>query len=347
MEKYWNYILETMVELLNIPSPSGFTYLANGSVSEMLDQLGVSYSTTTKGAIVATVPGKDDTNQRTVSAHIDTLGAMVKEIKGNGMLKLTNIGGLGWANVEGENCIIITSSGQEYTGTMLLNKASSHVHGAETATTERKADTMQVRLDEKVHTKEDTRKLGIEVGDFVVFDPRVQVTESGFVKSRHLDDKAGVAVILGILKAIKEENIELPCTTNFFFSHFEEVGHGASAGIPEATKELLCIDMGAPGEGQQSDEFSVSICAKDSSGPYSWSMKEKLIGLCKDNKIPYQVDIYPFYGSDASASLRAGHDFVAGLIGPGVDASHSYERTHKDSIMATANLTMEYIKSEL
>jgi putative aminopeptidase FrvX len=347
MEKYWTYILNTMVELLNIPSPSGFTYLANGAVSEMLDELGVSYTTTTKGAIVATVPGKDSAHQRTVSAHIDTLGAMVKETKGNGMLKLTNIGGLGWANVEGENCTIITSSGQEYTGTLLLNKASSHVHGADTATTERKADTMQVRLDEKVHTKEDTRKLGIEVGDFVVFDPRIQVTESGFIKSRHLDDKAGVAVILGVLKAIKDENLELPCTTNFFFSHFEEVGHGASAGIPQETNELLCIDMGAPGEGQQSDEFSVSICAKDSSGPYSWSMKEKLIGLCKDNKIPYQVDIYPFYGSDASASLRAGHDFVAGLIGPGVDASHSYERTHKDSIMATANLTMEYIKSEL
>jgi len=347
MDKYWPYIKETMVEMLAIPSPSGYTYQANGYISELLDELDISYSTTTKGAIVAIVHGIDSTNQRTISAHIDTLGAMVKEIKGNGMLKLTNIGGLGWANVEGENCTVITSSGKEYTGTMLLNKASAHVHGAETATAERKADTMQVRLDEKVNTKEDTRNLGIEVGDFVVFDPRIQVTEAGFIKSRHLDDKAGVAIILGILKAIKEENIELPCTTNFFFSHFEEVGHGASAGIPAETKELLCIDMGAPGEGQQSDEFSVSICAKDSTGPYSWSLKEKLIELCKEKNIPYQVDIYPFYGSDASASLRAGHDFVAGLIGPGVDASHSYERTHKDSIMATANLTLAYCKTEI
>mgnify|MGYP000909572542 FL=1 len=347
MEKYWPYIKETLLELLAIPSPSGYTYLANGYVSKQLDSLDMTYSTTTKGAIVATIPGKDKDNQRTISAHVDTLGAMVKEIKGNGMLKLTNVGGLGWANVEGENCTILTSSGAEYTGTMLLNKASSHVHGAETATTERKADTMQVRLDERVSSQEDTRKLGIDVGDFVVFDPRTQVTGSGFIKSRHLDDKAGVAVMLGILKAIKEENIELPCPTNFFFSHFEEVGHGASAGIPAATREMLCIDMGAPGEGQQSDEFTVSICAKDSSGPYSWSMKESLVGLCKEHKIPYQVDIYPFYGSDASASLRAGHDFVAGLIGPGVDASHSYERTHKDSIMATANLTWVYIKSEI
>jgi len=347
LEKYWPYIKETLVELLSIPSPSGYTYQVNGFLSEQLEALGVSFTTTTKGALVATIPGMDNDNQRTVSAHVDTLGAMVKEIKSNGMLKLTNIGGLGWANVEGENCTVITSSGAEYTGTLLLNKASSHVHGAETATSDRKADTMQVRLDEKVSSQEDTRNLGIEVGDFVVFDPRTQVTESGFIKSRHLDDKAGVAVILGLIKAIKEENIQLPCTTNFFFSHFEEVGHGASAGIPAATKEMLCIDMGAPGEGQQSDEFSVSICAKDSTGPYSWSMKEKLVGLCKEHKIPYQVDIYPFYGSDASASLRAGYDFVAGLIGPGVDASHSYERTHQDSIMATANLTLAYIKSEL
>lgn len=347
MEKYWPFIKEALLELLAIPSPSGYTYQANGYVGEQLDLLNATYTTSTKGAIVATIPGKDNEHQRTISAHVDTLGAMVKEIKCNGMLKLTNIGGLGWANVEGENCTIITSSGVEYTGTLLLNKASSHVHGAETATSERKPSTMQVRLDERVSTPEETRKLGIDVGDFVFFDPRTRVTESGFIKSRHLDDKAGVAVILGIIKAIKEENIELPCTTNFFFSHFEEVGHGASAGIPAATTEMLCIDMGAPGEGQQSDEFSVSICAKDSSGPYSWSMKEKLVKLCKEHKIPYQIDIYPFYGSDASASLRAGHDLVAGLIGPGVDASHSYERTHKDSIMATANLTYAYIKSEL
>ena len=214
-------------------------------------------------------------------------------------------------------------------------------------TGERKADTMEVRLDEKVASIEDTRQLGIEVGDFVVFDPRIQVTPSGFIKSRHLDDKAGVAVMLGVLKALKEHNLELPSTVNFFFSHFEEVGHGASAGIPSATKELLCIDMGAPGEGQRSDEYSVSICAKDSSGPYSWTFKERLVELCQREKIPYRVDIYPYYGSDASASLRAGHDLVAGLIGPGVDASHSYERTHQESILATANLTWAYLKSEM
>jgi putative aminopeptidase FrvX len=347
MERFWPYIKEALLDILAIPSPSGYTYQANGYLSQELEAMEISYSTSAKGAIIATIPGKDTENRRIISAHIDTLGGMVKEIKTNGMLQLTNVGGLGWANVEGENCTIITSSGKDYTGTLLLNKASVHVHGDETATCQRKASTMQVRLDEKVDSDESTRNLGIEVGDFVVFDPRTTATESGFIKSRHLDDKAGVAVILGVLKAIKQEELELPCTTHFYFSNFEEVGHGASAGIPAGVKEMLCIDMGAPGEGQQSDEFSVSICAKDSTGPYSWSMKERLIALCKDNNIPYRVDIYPYYGSDASASLRAGHDLVTGLIGPGVDASHSYERTHKDSIMATAKLTLAYIKSEI
>jgi len=346
MEKYWEYIKKTLLDLLAIPSPSGYTDRANAYISGQLQDLGVSFHVTNKGAIVATISGANDDSQRTISAHIDTLGAMVKEIKSNGMLKLTNIGGLGWANVEGENCIIITSSGAEYTGTLLLNKASAHVHGSETATAERKADTMQVRLDEKVKSAEDTRKLGIEVGDFVAFAPRTAVTPSGFIKSRHLDDKAGVAIMLGVIKAIVAEKVQLPYTTNFFFSHFEEVGHGASAGIPAATKELLCIDMGAPGEGQQSDEFSVSICAKDSSGPYSRALKEKLVKLCQEHDIPYQVDIYPFYGSDASASLRAGCDFITGLIGPGVAASHSYERPHKDSIMAPAHLTWRYVLSQ-
>lgn len=347
MEKYWPYILETLTDLLAIPSPSGYTYRANGYLSQQLEALNVKYATTAKGAILAAVPGRDQDNQRLISAHVDTLGAMVKEVKANGMLKLTRIGGLGWANVEGENCTVLTSAGKEITGTLLLNKASSHVHGEETATDERKAETMQVRLDERVDSAEETRQLGIEVGDFVVFDPRTIVTESGFIKSRHLDDKAGVAVMLGILKAIKEQGLELPYTTNFLFSNYEEVGHGASSGIPNQVVEMLCIDMGAPGEGQRSDEFSVSICAKDSSGPYSWSFKERLVELCKDNKIPHRVDIYPFYGSDASASLRAGYDLVAGLIGPGVDASHSYERTHKESILATADLTWAYLISEI
>lgn len=346
MEKHWPYLLQTLTELLAIPSPSGYTYQANGYLAEKLEELGLEYATTAKGAIIATIPGQDNDNQRLISAHIDTLGAMVKEVKANGMLKLTSLGGLGWANVEGENCIVLTSSGREVTGTLLLNKASSHVHGQDTASSERKADTMQVRLDEKVSTPEETRELGIEVGDFVVFDPRTVVTESGFIKSRHLDDKAGVAVMLAVLRACQEKKLALPYTTHFYFTNYEEVGHGASH-IPPGVKEMLCIDMGAPGEGQRSDEYSVSICAKDSSGPYSWTFKERLVALCQREKIPYRVDIYPYYGSDASASLRAGHDLVAGLIGPGVDASHSYERTHQESILATANLTWAYLKGEM
>jgi putative aminopeptidase FrvX len=345
MSKYWPYLKNVLLELLAIPSPSGCTHAANKWLMKQLDDLGVEFSTTVKGAVVAKIPGQNTSHVRTISGHIDTLGAMVKEIKSNGKLLLTNIGGLGWANVEGENCTILTANGKEVQGTLLLNKASSHVHGSETATSERKAETMQVRLDEKTTSAAETRALGIEVGDFVVFDPRIVATESGFIKSRHLDDKAGVAVMLAAIKAIKDENITLPHTTCFFFSHYEEVGHGSSAGIPQGTKEFLCIDMGAPGDGQASDEFSVSICAKDSSGPYDLNFKNKLVALCKENNVPYKVDIYPYYGSDASAALRAGYDMECALIGPGVEASHSYERTHQDSLMATFDLTMAWIKS--
>ncbi|MTI96031.1 MAG: M42 family metallopeptidase [Firmicutes bacterium] len=346
MEKHWPTLKEELMAMLRIPSPSGYTAKVNAYIEAQLQKLNVPYAKSVKGAITATLPGKDNERQRTLSAHIDTLGAMVKEIKSDGKLKLTNIGGLGWANVEGENCLILTSGGKEVSGTLLLNKASSHVHGQDTLKTERKAETMQVRLDAVVKSEQDARDLGIEVGDFVVFDPRTTETDTGFIKSRHLDDKAGVAIMLAVLKELKETNTQLPYTTNFFFSHYEEVGHGATAGLPEKTHEFLCIDMGAPGEGQQSDEFSVSICAKDSSGPYTYEFKEKLVKMCKEHNIPYQVDIYPYYGSDASGALRAGYDFTAALIGPGVDASHSYERTHKDSLLATAELTLLWCKSD-
>lgn len=345
MEKQWPYLEQRLLDLLAIPSPSGFTHAANKFLTQQLDQLDVEWKRTGKGAVVVTLPGKDDVNQRTVSAHIDTLGAMVKEIKSNGCLKLTSIGGLGWANVEGENCLVHTGKGETISGTLLLNKASVHVHGKDTETEQRKDDTMQLRLDHKVSNPEEVRQLGIEVGDFVTFEPRTRST-NGFFKSRHLDDKAGVAIMLAAIKEIKESNIQLPCTSNFFFSHYEEVGHGGAAGLPPNTRQFLCIDMGAPGEGQQSDEFSVSICAKDSSGPYCHTFTRQLIDLAQKNKIPYKVDIYPYYGSDATAALRSGHDFQAALIGPGVDSSHSYERTHKDSLLATYNLTMAWLQSE-
>ncbi|HSH37128.1 M42 family metallopeptidase [Schnuerera sp.] len=338
-----NYVIDNLVSLLNIPSPSGNTKKAIDFVEKEFNSIGVSTYKTNKGALIATIPGKYQEKEITLSGHVDTLGGMVKEIKSNGRVKLTQIGGYVWSTIEGEYVNIQNSNGKLYSGTILTTKASSHVHGEKTKTLERNMDNMEIRLDEKVSSKEDIEKLGINVGDFIFFDPRTVVTESGFIKSRHLDDKAGVASLLGIAKYLIDNNIKPEYTTNFFISNYEEVGHGASAAIPEKTFEFIAIDMAAPGEGQTSDEHSVTICAKDSSGPYDLELKNKLVNLAKENNLNYKIDIYPYYGSDGSAALRAGYDFKVGLIGPGVDASHSFERTHKEAIENTIKLGLLYL----
>ncbi|MDU5083379.1 M42 family metallopeptidase [uncultured Tissierella sp.] len=337
------YIVKNLEELLKIPSPTGNTEKAVSFVEEKFKELGIVTKRTTKGALIATIQGKNKDKEVTLSGHVDTLGGMVKEIKGNGRLKITQLGGYVWNTIEGEHVTVETLDGKTYTGTIMTTKASSHVHGEGTKTIERNSDNMEIRIDEKVFSKEDTLKLGINVGDFVYFDPRVAVTESGFIKSRHLDDKAGVISILGIAKHLVDNNITPNYTTNFFISTYEEVGHGASASIPEKTFEFIAIDMAAPGEGQTSDEFSVTICAKDSTGPYDLELRKRLIDLAKEEEINYKIDIYPFYGSDGSAALRAGYDFKVGLIGPGVDASHSFERTHIEAIENTIKLGIAYL----
>lgn len=338
-----DYVINKLVNLLNIPSPSGNTKKAIDFVEKEFNSLGVPTYRTNKGALIATISGENQEKEITLSGHVDTLGGMVKEIKSSGRIKLTQIGGYVWSTIEGEYVNIENSNGKLYSGTILTTKASSHVHGEGTKTLERNMDNMEIRLDEKVSSKEDVEKLGINVGDFIFFDPRTVVTESGFVKSRHLDDKAGVVSLLGIAKYLIDNNIKPKYTTNFFISNYEEVGHGASAAIPEKTFEFIAIDMAAPGEGQTSDEYSVTICAKDSSGPYDLELKNKLVNLAKENDINYKIDIYPYYGSDGSAALRAGYDFKVGLIGPGVDASHSFERTHKDAIENTIKLGILYL----
>lgn len=338
-----DYTINVLVSLLNIPSPSGNTKKAIDFVEREFNSLGLSTVKTEKGALIATIPGKNQEKEVTLSAHVDTLGGMVKEIKSNGRIKITQIGGYVWSTVEGEYVSIENSEGELYSGTILTTKASSHVHGKDSETLERNMDNMEIRLDEKVSSKEDVEKLGINVGDFVFFDPRVMVTESGFIKSRHLDDKAGVAALLAIAKYLTDNDIKPKYTTNFFISNYEEVGHGASAAIPEKTFEFVAIDMAAPGEGQTSDEFSVTICAKDSTGPYDLELKNRLVKLAKENNLNYKIDIYPYYGSDGSAALTAGYDFKVALIGPGVDASHSFERTHKEAIENTIKLSLLYL----
>ncbi|MBC8589696.1 M42 family metallopeptidase [Wansuia hejianensis] len=337
------YINEKLEKLLNIPSPTGNTEKALRFVEDEFKSLGIKTRRNNKGALIGTIHGKNTDKEVTLSAHVDTLGGMVKEIKSNGRLKITKLGGYVWSTVEGEYVTIETLEGKTYTGTLMTTKASSHVHGDDTRTIERNQDNMEIRIDERVNSEEDVLKLGINIGDFVYFDPRTTLTPSGFIKSRHLDDKAGVIALLAIAKYLIKNNIIPNYTTNFFISNYEEVGHGASASIPEKTFEFIAIDMAAPGEGQASDEFSVTICAKDSSGPYDYELRKHLINLAKKEGLSYKIDIYPYYGSDGSAALSAGNDIKVGLIGPGVDASHSFERTHIEAILNTVKLGVLYL----
>ncbi|ERK60187.1 M42 glutamyl aminopeptidase [Gemella bergeri ATCC 700627] len=343
MKKTINYI----TELTGIPSPTGYTKNVMNYLADEIEQLGYSVTKANKGGVNVTVRGKDDSKHRVITAHVDTLGAIVRAIKYDGRLKLDKIGGYPWNMIEGENCLVhIASNNKTVSGTILVHQTSCHVY-REAGTVERTQDNMEVRLDEKVKNAEQTRALGIEVGDFISFDPRTIVTETGFVKSRFLDDKVSAAILLDLLRKYKEEKIELPYTTHFMFSCFEEVGHGANSSIPKEAVEYLAVDMGAIGDDQQTDEYTVSICVKDASGPYHYEFRQHLVALAKEKNIPFKLDIYPFYGSDASSAMRAGAEVKHALLGAGIESSHSYERTHIDSIKATYDMVDEYLRSSL
>ncbi|WP_339249370.1 M42 family metallopeptidase [Sporosarcina sp. FSL W8-0480] len=337
---------ELLKRLVETPSPSGFTDKVMKVISDEFKDIGVPFKRTNKGAIIATVKGKDDSRHRLLTAHTDTLGAMVKEIKSNGRLKLAMIGGFNWNAVEGEYCHIHTASGSVVRGTILMHQTTVHVY-RNSGTAERNADNIEVRIDEKVKNPKETRALGIEVGDFVSFDPRFEVTQSGFIKSRHLDDKASTALLVDLVRSVTENGIELPNTTHFYISNNEEIGYGGNSNVPAETVEYIAVDMGAIGDGQSSDEYTVSICAKDSSGPYHYALTRHLTGLCEKGSIPFKLDIYPYYGSDASAAIRAGFDVKHALFGPGIESSHALERTHVDSLKATAQLLHSYITSDM
>jgi putative aminopeptidase FrvX len=338
-----DFMVDTTVELCQIPSPTGFTHQLTSRLVEMVGEIGLEAIVTVKGSLVVALPSAGRGDGRLLSAHVDTLGAMVKEIKPEGRLKLTQIGGYDWSTIEGEYCLVHRTDGEPITGTVLTNKASLHVHGKELVDLKRDEHSIEVRLDEQVRTPEEVRALGIEVGDFVSFDPRTTTTPAGFIKSRHLDDKACAAICLGVAKAIIESGAALARPSWLYFSVFEEVGHGTSAGIPENVTEVIAVDMAAVGAGQTSDERSVTICAKDTSGPYHYGLTRQLIDLARRDELDYRVDVYPHYGSDVSQALEAGYDIRGALVGPGVDASHSFERLHRDSLEQTAKLLLSWL----
>ena len=339
--------IDYLKKLTSIPSPTGFTRQVADYLVEELERLGYKPIRTNKGGVNVIVKGKDDTKHRVVTAHVDTLGAMVRGVKADGRLKMAKIGGYPWNMIEGENCLVhVASTGKTVSGTILIHQTSTHVY-KDAGTAERTEDNMEVRLDAKVRNEKETRNLGIDVGDFISFDPRTTITDTGFIKSRFLDDKVSAAILLDLLRIYKEENLELPNTTHFMFSVFEEVGHGANSNLPKEAVEYLAVDMGAMGDDQQTDEYTVSICVKDASGPYNYEFRNHLVQLAKDNDIQYKLDIYPYYGSDASAAMRAGAEVKHALLGAGIESSHSYERTHIDSVEQTQKLVNAYLRSTL
>ena len=327
----------TLKNLVAIDSPSGYTEEASQYIFDLLKSYGWKPERTNKGAVKVAL-GKNPT--LAIAAHVDTLGGVVSQILHDGNLRFSKVGGIQLNGYEGAYCRIKTMEGKTYTGTLLMDNPASHVN-KNLGTIKRDLNNMHIRLDEIVESKMDTEMLGIQVGDFICFETNYEETKSGFVKSRYMDNKAGCFVLFEIAKQMKAKKKTAP--VELFFSNYEEVGHGGTVGYSKSVKELLVIDMGVVGNGCEGKETACSICAKDSTGPYDFEIRKTLVQLARKHRIPHVVDVYPFYGSDGSAALKAGNDFRVGLIGPGVSASHGVERAHKKGIEATIDLCMRYI----
>lgn len=331
------YISEQLKALTAIPSPSGYTGKVTDYLLNVLTDLGYEPLRSRKGNVLVTLGG--DSRPLILAAHVDTLGAMVRSIKENGRIRPTTLGGHQWSTADGENCTIHTRDGRVYTGVVLNMEPSSHVADEKVNPVE---ENMEILLDENIKDMEDVRALGIQAGDIIAMDPRTVITESGYIKSRFLDDKLSAAILLGLAKAVKEEKIVLPRKVSLLFTVYEEVGHGGSF-IPDDTEEMISVDMGCVGADLGCTEHMVSICAKDSGGPYNYELISELAETAKKEGLNYAIDVYPHYGSDVEATLRAGYDIRHGLIGPGVYASHNYERSHLDGAKNTFLLLRAYI----
>ena len=341
-EKMKEYIMQMANKVLNIDSPTGYCQNVIDFARNEAEELGYKTSTNEKGNLLIYVNGKSDKTIG-ICGHVDTLGLMVRSIKADGTLSFTNIGGPIIPTLDGEYCRILTRDNKVYTGTILSNHPAVHVY-KEASSAKRECETMHVRIDEVVKNKEEVQALGISNGDYIAIDPKTTITDNGFIKSRFLDDKLSVACLFGMLKEIKDKNIIPNHNLIIIISTYEEVGHGSSH-LPSSISELLAVDMGCIGDDLACTEYDVSICAKDSSGPYDYHLTSKLIDLAKTHELQYAVDIYPYYGSDVSAALRGGNDIKGALIGPGVHASHGMERTHIQAVENTMKLVLAYIQA--
>ena len=337
MSSYMDFIKEQLYALTSVPSPTGFTKKATDYLIAELTSLGYTSERSNKGNVSVTLGGSG--SPLVLAAHVDTLGAMVRSVKDNGRLRPTTLGGHQWSTADGENCTIHTRDGRIYTGVVLNTEPSAHVADQKKEPLE---ENMEILLDENTASKKETLALGIQTGDIIAMDPRTVVTESGYIKSRFLDDKLSAAILLGVAKAIREDNWVLNRKVSLLFTVYEEVGHGGCV-VPEDTEEMISVDMGCVGADLDCTERMVSICAKDSGGPYNYDLITALSDIAREQQLDYAIDIYPHYGSDVEATLRAGYDIRHGLIGPGVYASHNYERSHMDGVQNTFELLKAYL----
>ena len=341
-KRYTDYAVEQAVELLAIDSPTGYTANAEAHLLKTFRDLGYEPVHTVKGGVLVDLGGADSENGLLLEAHCDTLGAMVAELKGSGRLRIVPLGGLPAVMMNTETCRVVTKFDGDYEGTIQICNASTHVNG-ELRSLVPSYDNMEVVLDELVSGVEDLKALGIGVGDIVCVNPRTTVTEKGYIKSRFLDDKLSAGILIALAKYLKDQGVTPARRVYLHFTVYEEVGHGGAGSVPGGVTEAISVDMGCVGDGLQCTERQVSICAKDSGGPYSYEVVRKLIAAARTQGADYAVDVYPHYGSDVEATLGAGWDLRHGLIGPGVYASHGYERSHKDGVENTLKVLVGYI----
>jgi peptidase M42 family hydrolase len=338
-----DYLVRTLLKLLFTPSPSGYTDRVVHLVSEELERLGVPFELTRRGAIRATLVGEVSQPDRAVVAHLDTLGAMVKALKPNGRLELVPVGHWNARFAEGARCTLFTDLGQ-HRGTILPLKASGHTFAPEIDNQPGGWDHVELRVDERVFNLEDLLRLGVHVGDYIAIDTAPEITDNGFINARHLDDKAGAAVLLTAMQAVVRSGIRLPVDCHPLFTISEEVGSGASAALHQDVAEMLTIDNGTTAPGQNSSEFGVTIAMADQSGPFDYHLTHRLITLCQEFGIRHQRDVFKYYRSDSAAALEAGNDVRTALITFGVDASHGYERIHLDALESLARLVCVYMQ---
>ncbi len=333
-----SYIIEQLRALMAIPSPTGMTGGAAAYLLSELTRLGFKPEKTRKGTVLCSLGGEG--HGLLISAHVDTLGAVVCAIKPNGCLRYSRIGGFNDNAIENENVLVHTRAGKTYSATVQSIHASRHVWGDITAE-KRDARSLEIVLDEVTHSREETEALGVRTGDFISFDPRMVVTESGYIKSRFLDDKCSAAVLLGLARAVAQGDVKPGRRVILAFTVYEEIGHGASELADLPVEDMLAVDMGCVGDDLTCRETQVSICAKDAAGPYDWDFTNELIARCQALSLDYAVDVYPSYSSDTNTALHAGLKARFALCGQGVYASHGYERTHIRGVMATYRLVAD------